>query len=254
MEVGGSSSSAQLPKNPRLSSRNNNDQDHTNKRIRVSAPQCGNLEMPPDDNFTWRKYGQKQILNAKYPRSYYRCTHHKLYKCKAKKQVQRLNNDPTTLEILYRGEHTCHMSSTAPSIPPPSLQLFVNQQHHISPFHDHHSMITNIPHNSSHLWRHTLDHQHQQDHHHHHHHRHQLYGLSSSSSSTGCSSSNVLCNSTNTRAGLSTAGSIQQGGLGSGNQIHVPTDDSWIDVFNSGRSGSNALELIFTPTHDTNDS
>ena len=187
-------------------------------------------------------------------RSYYRCTHHKLYKCKAKKQVQRLNNDPTTLEILYRGEHTCHMSSTAPSIPPPSLQLFVNQQHHISPFHDHHSMITNIPHNSSHLWRHTLDHQHQQDHHHHHHHRHQLYGLSSSSSSTGSSSSNVLCNSTNTRAGLSTAGSIQQGGLGSGNQIHVPTDDSWIDVFNSGRSGSNALELIFTPTHDTNDS
>lgn len=100
-------------------------------------------------------------------RSYYRCTHQKLYKCQAKKQVQRLDNDPTTLEILYRGEHTCHMSSTAPSIPPPPSQLYINQQHHILSFHNHHSMIANIAHNSSHPWLHTLDHQHQKDHHHH---------------------------------------------------------------------------------------
>lgn len=48
-------------------------------------------------------------------------------------------------------------------------------------------------------------------------------------------------------------GSVHQGGHGSVNQIHVPTNDSWIHVFNSGRRGSNASELIFTPTHDTND-
>lgn len=50
-------------------------------------------------------------------RSYYRCTHQKLYNCPAKKQVQRLDNDPFTFELTYRGTHTCHMSSTAPSAP-----------------------------------------------------------------------------------------------------------------------------------------
>ncbi|XP_024964509.1 WRKY transcription factor 55-like [Cynara cardunculus var. scolymus] len=52
---------------------------------------------------------------------YYRCTHQKLYNCPAKKHVQRLNNDPYTFEGTYQGEHTCIMSSTAPSMPPPSL-------------------------------------------------------------------------------------------------------------------------------------
>lgn len=53
-------------------------------------------------------------------RSYFRCTHQKLYKCPAKKQVQRLDDDPTIFEITYRGDHICHLSSTAPSVPPPS--------------------------------------------------------------------------------------------------------------------------------------
>lgn len=34
----------------------------------VPAPQFGNTEMPPEDGFTWRKYGQKEILGSKYPR------------------------------------------------------------------------------------------------------------------------------------------------------------------------------------------
>ncbi|XP_059627884.1 WRKY transcription factor 55-like [Cornus florida] len=92
----------------------------------VSAPQVGNIEIPPDDHYTWRKYGQKEILGSRFPRSYYRCTHQKLYQCPAKKQVQRLDVDPSTFEVTYRGNHTCHMSSTAPSIPPhppPSLGL-----------------------------------------------------------------------------------------------------------------------------------
>ncbi|KAI3458426.1 hypothetical protein Pfo_015089 [Paulownia fortunei] len=82
---------------------------------RVPAPRMGNLDLPPEDGYTWRKYGQKEILGSTYPRSYYRCTHQKFYECPAKKQVQRLEDDPFTFEVTYRGTHTCHMSSTAPS-------------------------------------------------------------------------------------------------------------------------------------------
>ncbi|XP_047945827.1 WRKY transcription factor 55 [Salvia hispanica] len=85
----------------------------------VAAPQMGNLDLPPEDGYTWRKYGQKEILGSKYPRSYYRCTHQKFYNCPAKKQVQRLDHDPFTFELTYRGTHTCHLSSTAPSAPTP---------------------------------------------------------------------------------------------------------------------------------------
>ncbi|KAK8676055.1 hypothetical protein V6N13_034109 [Hibiscus sabdariffa] len=84
--------------------------------IRGPAPQMGNTDVPPEDNYTWRKYGQKEILGS---RAYYRCTHQKTYNCPAKKQVQRLDNDFNTFEVTYFGQHTCHMSSTAPSIAPP---------------------------------------------------------------------------------------------------------------------------------------
>lgn len=55
-------------------------------------------------------------------RSYYCCTHQKFYKCPAKKQVQRLNHDHSTLEVTYRGVHTCQVSSTAPSAPRPPVE------------------------------------------------------------------------------------------------------------------------------------
>ncbi|KAL5799810.1 hypothetical protein ACOSQ3_032903 [Xanthoceras sorbifolium] len=90
---------------------------------RVPAPQYGNTEIPPEDGYTWRKYGQKEILNSMFPRSYYRCTHQKMYNCPAKKQVQRLNDDPYTFEVTYHNEHTCHKSSTAPSAPPPAAAV-----------------------------------------------------------------------------------------------------------------------------------
>ncbi|KAI3704984.1 hypothetical protein L1987_75214 [Smallanthus sonchifolius] len=89
------------------------------RTIRMPAPSMGNTEVPPEDGYTWRKYGQKEILGSRFPRSYYRCTHQKLYNCPAKKQVQRLDNNPYIFEVTYRGDHTCTMSSTAPSMPPP---------------------------------------------------------------------------------------------------------------------------------------
>ncbi|OAY38277.1 WRKY transcription factor 55 [Manihot esculenta] len=107
------SSSAQRPRRRK---------DDADKRtMRVPAPRMGNTEIPPEDGYTWRKYGQKEILGSRFPRGYYRCTHQKLYQCPAKKQVQRLDDDPYTFEVTYRGDHICHMSATAPSVPPPQL-------------------------------------------------------------------------------------------------------------------------------------
>ncbi|XP_073133209.1 probable WRKY transcription factor 53 [Henckelia pumila] len=76
------------------------------------------LEGPTDDGFSWRKYGQKDILGAKYPRSYYRCTYRLVQDCWATKQVQRSDDDPTVFDITYRGTHTCNHSTVA--VPPPA--------------------------------------------------------------------------------------------------------------------------------------
>ncbi|KAF5752632.1 WRKY transcription factor 55 [Tripterygium wilfordii] len=113
-----SSSSPSSQQRPRRSMCSKDDMEK--KTVRVAAPLIGNTDVPPDDGYTWRKYGQKEILGSRYPRSYYRCTHQKMYQCPAKKQVQRLDHDPYTFQVMYRADHTCHMSSTAPSIAPPT--------------------------------------------------------------------------------------------------------------------------------------
>ncbi|XP_073016782.1 WRKY DNA-binding transcription factor 70-like isoform X2 [Primulina eburnea] len=58
-----------------------------------------------EDGCAWRKYGQKHILNSNHPRCYYRCTH-KYQGCKAKKQVQKIKEDPM-YQITYIDHHTC---------------------------------------------------------------------------------------------------------------------------------------------------
>ncbi|KAI3859722.1 hypothetical protein MKX03_031236 [Papaver bracteatum] len=60
-----------------------------------------------DDGYGWRKYGQKDILGATYPRGYYRCTHRNAQGCLAMKQVQRSDEDPSMFSVTYRGRHTC---------------------------------------------------------------------------------------------------------------------------------------------------
>lgn len=60
-----------------------------------------------DDGFSWRKYGQKDILGAKFPRGYYRCTYRHSKGCLATKQVQRSDEDPSIYRVMYRGDHTC---------------------------------------------------------------------------------------------------------------------------------------------------
>ncbi|KAG2325641.1 hypothetical protein Bca4012_040140 [Brassica carinata] len=71
-----------------------------------------------EDAFSWRKYGKKEILNAKFPRSYFRCTHKYSQGCKATKQVQKLELEPRMFSITYIGNHTCNTDEVTPSINP----------------------------------------------------------------------------------------------------------------------------------------
>lgn len=79
-----------------------------------------------DDGYSWRKYGQKDILGAKHPRGYYKCTYRQLQGCLATKQVQRSNDDPNIFNMTYHGSHTCHpgtdTSPPLPSSPPPNVR------------------------------------------------------------------------------------------------------------------------------------
>ncbi|KAK2664254.1 hypothetical protein Ddye_002828 [Dipteronia dyeriana] len=86
-------------------------------KVRVSFE--SGLEGPHEDGFSWRKYGQKDILAAKYPRSYYRCTYRNTQNCRATKQVQRSDEDPTIFEVTYIGTHTCSHGQAAQSVPQP---------------------------------------------------------------------------------------------------------------------------------------
>nr|UXG57924.1 WRKY70a [Nelumbo nucifera] len=69
---------------------------------------------PIDDGRAWRKYGQKVILNSKYPRNYYRCTHKNDQGCQATKQVQQTEDNPPMYRTTYIGDHTCIDMSKAP--------------------------------------------------------------------------------------------------------------------------------------------
>nr|XP_043637664.1 probable WRKY transcription factor 70 [Erigeron canadensis] len=69
-----------------------------------------------DDGHAWRKYGQKEILNSRYERSYYRCTYKYEQGCLATKQVQKIEDKPTNYKITYFGHHTCTNLQRAPPI------------------------------------------------------------------------------------------------------------------------------------------
>ncbi|KAL2921951.1 putative WRKY transcription factor 53, partial [Bienertia sinuspersici] len=91
---------------------------------RVQGCTSSGLEGPIEDGYNWRKYGQKDILGANFPRAYYRCTHRMFQGCLATKQVQRNDDDPSFFEVTYRGKHTCSQasSSSLPSNPTPKIQ------------------------------------------------------------------------------------------------------------------------------------
>ncbi|CAM0953709.1 unnamed protein product [Alopecurus aequalis] len=85
-------------------------------QVRVASVQD---TRPLDDGLSWRKYGQKDILGALYPRAYFRCTHRHTRSCHATKQVQRADADPLLFDVVYNGAHTCDPQGAATS---PELQ------------------------------------------------------------------------------------------------------------------------------------
>ncbi|XP_002965010.2 probable WRKY transcription factor 41 [Selaginella moellendorffii] len=107
------------------------DEDHTPTKKRKlknqhqQQPHSIEHELVPDDGYTWRKYGQKDILGSRHPKSYYRCTHKRESGCPAIKYVQRSDSNPSSFQITYRGEHTCNMLRSSPlgSPSPPSPAL-----------------------------------------------------------------------------------------------------------------------------------
>ncbi|KAH0670002.1 hypothetical protein KY289_024495 [Solanum tuberosum] len=65
-------------------------------------------EVPPEDGYSWRKYGQKNILGAKYPREYYRCARNRSSNCAATKMVQRSETEESfAFEVSYGENHSC---------------------------------------------------------------------------------------------------------------------------------------------------
>ncbi|XP_062230383.1 probable WRKY transcription factor 62 [Phragmites australis] len=65
-------------------------------------------EAPENDRFHWRKYGEKKILDAEYPRLYYKCGYSNDCKCPAKKYVQQQNNSsPPMFMVALINKHTC---------------------------------------------------------------------------------------------------------------------------------------------------
>ncbi|RWR97704.1 putative WRKY transcription factor 53 [Cinnamomum micranthum f. kanehirae] len=94
----------------RYGSKKRKRQPNWSERVRVSSGP--GLEGPPDDGHSWRKYGQKDILGATYPRAYYRCAHRNVTGCAAKKQVQRSEEDPSIFHVTYQGDHTCNIQSS----------------------------------------------------------------------------------------------------------------------------------------------
>ncbi|KAL1552770.1 WRKY transcription factor [Salvia divinorum] len=92
------------------------------RKVKV-GPEVG-IEGQLDDGYGWRKYGQKEILGAKHPRGYYRCTFRHAHGCLATKQVQKSDEDPAIFEITYRRKHTCNRAPNNPSasIPVPGLE------------------------------------------------------------------------------------------------------------------------------------
>ncbi|XP_004248079.1 probable WRKY transcription factor 30 [Solanum lycopersicum] len=81
------------------------------KQVRVHGTELESFNH--DDGYSWRKYGQKNILGAIHPRAYYRCTHRNTQGCLATKQVQKSEQDPLVFDVTYKGMHSCKTSHSS---------------------------------------------------------------------------------------------------------------------------------------------
>ncbi|MED6203537.1 WRKY Transcription Factor [Stylosanthes scabra] len=90
-------------------------------RVKVNSE--NGFEGSHEDGYSWRKYGQKNILGNKYPRSYYRCTFRNTKDCWATKQVQRSEDDHNIFDITYKGSHTCSKGKKNAAMPAESPEM-----------------------------------------------------------------------------------------------------------------------------------
>ncbi|GJN07155.1 hypothetical protein PR202_ga24957 [Eleusine coracana subsp. coracana] len=91
-----------------------------NKRRKQQQSRCLVTSVPDFDGYQWRKYGQKQIEGAMYPRSYYRCTRSEEQGCPAKRTVQRNDDDGNNTPkytVVYMAEHTCTANDSMEEAP-----------------------------------------------------------------------------------------------------------------------------------------
>uniref|UniRef100_A0A0E0F1X5 WRKY domain-containing protein n=1 Tax=Oryza meridionalis TaxID=40149 RepID=A0A0E0F1X5_9ORYZ len=96
----------------------------TSRRKQQTTTSTMVTTVPDFDGYQWRKYGQKQIEGAMYPRSYYRCTNSTNQGCLAKKTVQRnAGGGAAGYTVAYISQHTC--KSIEPSLPPVILDTTV---------------------------------------------------------------------------------------------------------------------------------
>ncbi|CAM0953525.1 unnamed protein product [Alopecurus aequalis] len=114
------STSGQQPSDTRKQNgRRPGDRTHRPKRSKSKKSQVKKVvrEVPvadggvsgPDDQWAWRKYGQKPIKGSPYPRGYYKCS--SLKACTARKLVERSPAKPGVLVVTYIGDH-CHAVPT----------------------------------------------------------------------------------------------------------------------------------------------
>lgn len=135
-----------------VSDHESKDQANRKRRWTRKVEVCGGrgIDVQLDDGYGWRKYGQKDILGAKFPRGYYRCTHRYGQGCLATKQIQRSDYNPNILDITYSGIHTCDPAGNPnPNDPPipitnPQTQLetlSLHQNNHQFQTHQHFSNV-----------------------------------------------------------------------------------------------------------------
>jgi len=73
---------------------------------------------PIQDDYKWRKYGQKTLKGSEFPRDYFKCS---VPQCNAKKQVEKcVENGEEKLRYIYFGEHS--------HPPPKSSHLYAKDQ------------------------------------------------------------------------------------------------------------------------------
>ncbi|KAJ3687375.1 hypothetical protein LUZ61_016539 [Rhynchospora tenuis] len=84
--------------------RNREEGDGQHKDEVVNSNARLQLVMPEDD-YDWKKYGQKYIRNIQKIRSYFKC---KNKSCNAKKRVEWHPSNPSNLRIVYDGNHDHH--------------------------------------------------------------------------------------------------------------------------------------------------